>query len=91
MALAGIVQASCPAVRERAPRIRFKRLRGDVSSCPAVEGAVLNCQVCRRGTNKIDAASVATQRTISLLRERRAALIAAAVTGLIEIPTATAI
>lgn len=39
-------------------------------------------------TAKLDAPRAATERTISLLRERRAALIAAAVTGQIEIPAA---
>jgi type I restriction enzyme S subunit len=35
---------------------------------------------------KVDSLHSATERTIALLRERRAALIAAAVTGQIEIP-----
>jgi type I restriction enzyme S subunit len=41
-------------------------------------------------TSKLDALRDATQRTITLLRERRAALIAVAVTGQIEIAAATA-
>jgi type I restriction enzyme S subunit len=40
-------------------------------------------------TKKIDALQEATDRTIALLRERRTALIAAAVTGRIDIPEAT--
>ncbi len=39
-----------------------------------------------REASKIAVASVATQRTIPLLRERRAAIIAAAVTGQMVIP-----
>ncbi len=38
-------------------------------------------------TAKLDALRLATERTIGLLRERRAALIAAAVTGKIAVPT----
>src|ERR1035437_5837137 len=40
-------------------------------------------------TSKLDTASTATHRTVFLLKERRAALIAAAVTGQIEVGTAT--
>ena len=40
-------------------------------------------------TAKLDALAVATQRTISLLKERRAALIAAAVTGRIDLEGAS--
>ena len=36
-------------------------------------------------TAKLDALRAATERTIALLKERRAALIAAAVTGQIEV------
>jgi len=38
-------------------------------------------------TAKLDALRAATKRTIALLQERRAALIAAAVTGKIPVPT----
>ena len=38
-----------------------------------------------RETTKLDALRAATERTIALLKERRAALIAAAVTGQIEV------
>ena len=39
-------------------------------------------------TAKLDALRSATERTIALLKERRAALIAAAVTGRLHIPEA---
>jgi type I restriction enzyme S subunit len=42
-----------------------------------------------RGTAKFDAMHSATERTIALLRERRSALIAAAVTGQIDVWSAT--
>ena len=38
-----------------------------------------------RETRKLDALRVSTERTIALLKERRAALIAAAVTGQIDV------
>jgi type I restriction enzyme, S subunit len=41
-----------------------------------------------RETGKLDAMREATERTVGLLRERRASLIAAAVTGRIAIPEA---
>ena len=41
-----------------------------------------------RETAKIDAVLAATERTIALLKERRAALIAAAVTGQLDVGTA---
>jgi type I restriction enzyme S subunit len=41
-----------------------------------------------RETAKLDALRAATERTVALLKERRAALIAAAVTG--QLPIATA-
>jgi type I restriction enzyme S subunit len=41
-----------------------------------------------RETAKLDALGFSTERTIALLRERRAALIAAAVTGQIDVETA---
>jgi type I restriction enzyme S subunit len=45
----------------------------------------------RSETSRLDALRGTTQRTIVLIRERRAALIAAAVTGQIEIAAATAL
>ncbi len=41
-----------------------------------------------RETEKLDAARVATERTIGLLKERRSALIAAAVTGQLDVGAA---
>lgn len=41
-----------------------------------------------RETTKLDAMRLATERTIALLKERRAALIAAAVTGHIDVGSA---
>jgi type I restriction enzyme S subunit len=41
-------------------------------------------------TTKLDTLHAATQRTIALLRERRAALIGAAVTGQIPVPEVSA-
>lgn len=88
MALAGFIQASCPAVRERAPRFRFTDF-GEMY--PAVPSAVEQRTIVEhigQQTAKLDAVRAATQRTIPLLKERRAALIAAAVTGQPDLRTA---
>jgi type I restriction enzyme S subunit len=44
------------------------------------------CSSIAAGAHKLDDLSAATARTITLLGERRSALIAAAVTGRIEVP-----
>ena len=81
MALAGFIQASCPAVRERAPRIRFNDFSEMYLAVPpAVEQRAIVEHIGHQ-TAKLDAVRAATQRTIELLQERRSALIAAAVTG----------
>lgn len=81
MALAGFIQASCPAVRERAPRIRFSDFGEIFVPVPpwdeqrSIVAHIGNVLV------QLDALRSASERTIALIRERRAALIAAAVTG----------
>lgn len=57
---------------------------------PPVEEQSAIAEYIRVETAKLDALKTATDRTIALLRERRTALIAAAVTGKIDIPEATA-
>jgi type I restriction enzyme S subunit len=81
MALNGFIQAMCPAVRERAPRIRFSDF-GEMflPVLPVPEQRAIMAWI-QRETGKLDALRVAAERTTGLLRERRAALIAAAVTG----------
>jgi type I restriction enzyme S subunit len=88
MALAGFIQASCPAVRERAPRIRFNDF-GEMYLAvpPTVEQRAIVEHIARE-TAKLDAVRAATERTIALLKERRSALIAAAVTGQLDVGAA---
>jgi len=85
MALRGFILASCPAVRERAPRIHFSDF-GDMSFPlpPLIEQRAIVAHIASEAA-KLDALRAAAERTIVLLKERRAALIAAAVTGQISI------
>jgi type I restriction enzyme S subunit len=85
MALAGFIQASCPAVRERAPRIRFNNFGEMYLPVPPTEEQQAIVEHIARETAKLDAVRAATERTIALLKERRAALIAAAVTGQLDV------
>lgn len=85
MALAGFIQASCPAVRERAPRIRFNDFGEMYLPVPPMEEQHAIVEHIARETAKLDIVRAATERTIALLKERRAALIAAAVTGQLDV------
>lgn len=85
MALAGFIQASCPAVRERAPRIRFNNFGEMYLPVPPQREQRAIVDHITRETVKLDAVRAATERTIALLKERRSALIAAAVTGQLEV------
>lgn len=88
MALAGFIQASCPAVRERAPRIRFNDLGEMYVPVPPFDEQRTIVEHIAHEVSKLDAVRAATERTITLLKERRSALIAAAVTGQINVGTA---
>jgi len=85
MALAGFIQASCPAVRERAPRIRFSDFGEMYIPVPPVEEQRAIVERVGVDLTRLDDLRLANERTIVLLRERRAALIAAAVTGQVEV------
>ncbi len=85
MALNGFIQASCTAVRERAPRIHFSDF-GDMSfPLPPLEEQRAIVSHIAAETAKVDKLRAAAERTLGLLKERRAALIAAAVTGKIAV------
>jgi type I restriction enzyme S subunit len=88
MALAGFIQASCPAVQERAPRIRFNNFGEMYLPLPPQEEQRTIIEHIARETAKLDAVRAATEHTIALLKERRAALIAAAVTGQLDVGAA---
>ncbi len=85
MALAGFIQASCPAVRERAPRIRFSDFGDMLLPLPPIDEQKNVVSMVAKDAARLDALQTATTRTIGLLKERRASLIAAAVTGQIDI------
>jgi type I restriction enzyme S subunit len=85
MALNGFIQASCPAVRERAPRIRFSDLGEMFLPLPTKREQRAIVAHIAAETTKLDAMRLATERTIDLIQERRAALIAAAVTGQLKV------
>lgn len=85
MALRGFIQAACPAVRERAPRIRFSNFAEMFLPVPPLEeqrAIVAHLAAERERTAGLEAA---LRESIHLLQERRRALITAAVTGQIAI------
>ncbi|MEI6177693.1 MAG: restriction endonuclease subunit S, partial [Verrucomicrobiota bacterium] len=85
MALNGFVQATCTAVRERAPRIHFSDFGDMVFPVPPlVEQRAIVAHIAKE-TAKLDALRASAERTICLLKERRSALISAAVTGKLAI------
>lgn len=86
MAINGFIQATCTAVRERAPRIHFSDFGDMFFPIPPLEEQQAIVAYISTGTAKLDALRVAAEKTIGLLKERRAALISAAVTGKINIP-----
>lgn len=88
MALAGFIQASCPAVRERAPRIRFSGFGEMFIPVPPPGEQRSIGERISIDLSRVDALRSANERTIALLKERRAALIAAAVTGQIDVGAA---
>lgn len=90
MALRNFVQASCPAVRERAPRIRFNEFKDFWLPVPSIAEQQVIATYIQTETRKIDDFARATGRTIALLQERRSALISAAVTGQLEVKGASA-
>jgi len=85
MALAGFIQASCPAVRERAPRIRFTDFGEMFVPVPPRDEQRSIVERIGSELTRLDALRSANEHTVALLKERRAALIAVAVTGRIDV------
>lgn len=85
MALRGFILAACPAVRERAPRIRFSNFGEMLLPVPPKEEQIAITAHISSALQRIDDLTSASLRSIALLRERRAALISAAVTGRIDV------
>jgi len=68
MALAGFIQASCPAVRERAPRIRFNDLAEMLLPIPPLVEQEAIVTMIGKEAEKLRRSFQATDRTIALLR-----------------------
>lgn len=90
MALRNFIQASCPAVRERAPRIRFNDFKDFWLPVPPISEQKAIVERIMNGITPFDGLITKARDTIALLQERRSALISAAVTGLLEIEGAIA-
>lgn len=90
MAKRGFILAACPAVRERAPRIRFSSFAGMLLPVPpSSEQKAIMGQIdsYHAGTSEL---TKSLSHSVDLLSERRSALITSAVTGEIPIEEMTA-
>lgn len=88
MALRNYIFILCPSVRERAPRFRFVRFAPVPLPVPPREEQDRIMEVIDRETTRIDGLIHETERSIELLKEKRSALITAAVTGKIDVRNA---
>jgi type I restriction enzyme, S subunit len=89
MALRRYVQAFCSAVRERAPRIRFNDFRDFVLPVPPLSEQRAIVDYIGQQTGPVKRLADQTATTLELLKERRTALIAAAIQCPKEIVCAT--
>lgn len=85
MALRGYVQAACTAVRERAPRIRFSHVANMFLPLPPRSEQDEIVRYISDNRDSTAALESALRDSIALLKERRSALITAAVTGRLDI------
>ncbi len=85
MAKRNFIFVICPSVRERAPRFRFEALRDLVLPVPPVAEQKEILSFLESEVRRVDALVGQAQLAIDLLRERRTALISAAVTGQIDV------
>jgi type I restriction enzyme, S subunit len=81
MALQNFVQAHCSAVRERAPRIRFNQFKDFELPVPPIDEQITIVMHIKQAMQSLEQLQEVTKKTITLLQERRTALISAAVTG----------
>lgn len=72
-------------VQSAQPNLSMERIGNFIFPYPSPDEQSMIVKRLDEQTNKIDALRQATQRTIALLKERRSALIAAAVTGQIQV------
>ncbi len=87
MALRNFIQASCPAVRERAPRIRFNDFKDFLLPVPPLHEQREIVTKAAEYLAPINALHAKATSTVALLKERRSALISAAVSGQLKITT----
>ncbi len=85
MALRGYIQAACPAVRERAPRIRFSHLSNMLLPLPPRDEQQEIVGFLQDEREKTIEIEEPLKTSISLLKERRSTVITAAVTGQLDI------
>lgn len=81
MALRRYIQAHCSAVRERAPRIRFNEFKDFILPLPPLDEQRDIVEYIERQAVPLLRLAKQTSKTLYLLKERRTALIAAAVSG----------
>jgi type I restriction enzyme, S subunit len=82
------VRARSYGIMDMRLRLYFDRLGDMYVPCPDHEEQQAIVEYITRETARIDAVRTATERTVELLKERRAALIAAAVTGQLDLRAA---
>ncbi|MCA9062874.1 MAG: restriction endonuclease subunit S [Planctomycetaceae bacterium] len=85
MALRGYIQAYCSAVRERAPRIHFTDIGEMFFPLPPKAEQVEIIAYIEQSEHEANQLATAATHSVELLRERRSAVIAAAVTGQLEV------
>jgi type I restriction enzyme, S subunit len=88
MARRNYIYVLCPSVRERAPRFRFVRFAPVKLPVPPRAEQLEIVERIERVTARLKNLISTTERSIDLLREKRAALITAAVTGKIDVRAA---
>ena len=88
MARRNYIYVLCPSVRERAPRFRFVRFAPVKLPVPPREEQLEIVDRIERATARMKNLIAQTERSIDLLREKRSALITAAVTGKIDVRAA---
>jgi type I restriction enzyme S subunit len=88
MARRNYIYVLCPSVRERAPRFRFVRFAPVLLPVPPRAEQDMIVERIRVVSERLKALIAKTERSIELLKEKRTALITAAVTGKIDVRTA---
>ncbi|TIT66273.1 MAG: restriction endonuclease subunit S [Mesorhizobium sp.] len=85
MATRNFIYVICPSVRERAPRFRFETFKDVELPVPPLEEQLEIVELATSLDVQFTKLTTEVERNISLLMERRAALISATVTGKIDV------